>query len=424
MTEESEPVVESKSEAETRPQAEERALTKSRNRWAYVSVALIVILFVQIGLFSYVMTSFQRDFSEIQFQHDLLMSEYSSLKVSFESLEAYLSQLQDLNITSPSGGLSTVEIYDLAENSVVLITVKEQTLSGLQPFAEGSGFVYDMDGHIVTNNHVIENADVIEVTFSDGTIIKAQLVGADPYADLAVIRVDRPSTLLYPLLLGRSSELRVGENVLAIGNPYGLSNSMSLGIVSQVGRQLDAPGNYVIVDVIQVDSAINPGNSGGPLMNMRGEVVGVNTAIIQGSVGVGFAIPSDTVSREIPQIIHTGKYIHPWLGISTVDLDPDIADAMNLNFTKGALVVNVIEGSPAASAGIKAGIDTTNIGGRTITLGGDLIIGVDDIEVRKLNDLVVYTERNKKVSDMITLQIVREGQLLNIDLTLGARPSP
>jgi S1-C subfamily serine protease len=381
-----------------------------KSRWMYLSIAVIVILIAQLGLFSYLMIDVRRDVADLQ--------------LSIEQLRTDLNQLQPSTVSPLSTSLTPVQIYNLSKNSVVLITVKQQTISGLEPFASGSGFVYDREGHIVTNNHVVEGADAIEVTFSDGTIAEAKLVGADPYSDLAVIRVDRSSDLLYPLPLGRSSELLVGESVLAIGNPFGLSNSMSLGIISQLGRDIDAPSNYKIVDVIQTDAAINPGNSGGPLMNMRGEVVGVNTAIIQGSVGVGFAIPSDTVSREVPDLIQTGQYQHPWIGISSVDLDPDIAAAMGLSFTTGTLVVAVVPDSPADAAGIKAGTQTVTISGRTLTIGGDVIVGVDDVTVRKLTDIMVYTERTKKPGDTVTFKIVRNGKPLNVDLTLGVRPQP
>jgi S1-C subfamily serine protease len=394
--------------------------SQSRSRWQYVSIVLIVILVAQIGVFSYALIDFQRHVEELQARQE---SDFASLTRSIDRLRSDLDQLQQLNGHLPSSGVTPVQIYDLSKDSVVLITAKQQqTFGGLEPFSSGSGFVYDREGHIVTNNHVVEDADVIEVTFSDGTIAQAELVGTDPYSDLAVIRVDSPSDLLYPLSLGRSSELLVGESVMAIGNPFGLSNSMSLGIVSQTGRDLDAPGNYKIVDVIQVDAAINPGNSGGPLMNMRGEVVGVNTAIIQGSVGVGFAIPSDTVSREVPQLIQTGQYVHPWIGISSTDLDPDIAGAMGLSFTKGTLVVDIVAGSPAEVAGIKAGTRTITISGQTVTIGGDVIVGVDAVTVRKLTDMIVYIERTKKPGDTVTFTIVRNGEPLNVDLTLGVRP--
>jgi len=308
--------------------------------------------------------------------------------------------------------LTLGQIYELSKDSVVLITAKSQTFAGLEPFASGSGFVYDTRGHIITNHHVIEDADALEVTFSDGTIVSAELVGDDPYSDLAVIRVDEPPILLHPLPLGKSSELQVGEYAIAIGNPFGLSNSMTLGIVSQVGRELDAPGDFKIVDIIQVDAAINPGNSGGPLMNIRGEVVGVNTAIIAGSEGVGFAIPSDTVSREVSQLIETGTYKHPWIGVSAVNLDPDIAEELGLNITKGTIIVTVVAGSPAEAAGLK--------GGQT----GDVIVGVDNVTVRKLIDVLVYIERNKSPGDIVTLQIIREGTALNVPVTLVERPAP
>lgn len=395
---------------------------KPQSKWMYVSIALILILIAQIGLFSYLIIGFQQNFAELQNKQDSIISDHESLKASIESLRSHLEPLTGLNVSQPSTGVTPVQIYDLSKESVILVTAKWQTLYGLEPFSSGSGFIYDREGHIITNNHVIEDADAIDVTFGDGTILPAELVGADPYSDLAVIRVEGPADLLHPLPVGSSSELLVGESVMAIGNPFGLSNSMSLGIVSQLGRELDAPGNYKIVDVIQVDAAINPGNSGGPLMNMRGEVVGVNTAIIIGSVGVGFAIPSDTVIREVPQLIQTGQYRHPWIGISSMDIDPDIAAAMGLNITKGTVVVYVSPDSPAELAGIKAGTQTTTVGGRTVMIGGDVIVGVDDVEVRRLIDAIVYIERNKKPGDTVSFKIIREGELLNLDLTLGVRP--
>ena len=387
-----------------------------KSRWMYLAIALIVILIAQIGFFSYAMLDFQQTLSELQTDQDSLHSDLASLKSQLGHLQT------TTGISQPSSGLNPVQIYELSAESVVMVTVKWQTFYGLEPVSSGSGFIYDRAGHIITNHHVVEDADALEVTFSDGTIVPAELVGVDPYSDLAVVRVDGPAELFHPLPLGRSSELLVGESVMAIGNPFGLSNSMSLGIVSQVGRELDAPRGYKIVDVIQVDAAVNPGNSGGPLMNMRGEVVGVNTAIIVGSVGVGFAIPSDTVIREVPVLIQTGEYKHPWIGISTVDLDPDIAEAMDLDVTKGTVVADVTPDSPAAAAGIKAGDQTTEVGGIIYPLGGDVIVGVDDTEVRKLIDLIVYIERNNKPGDTVTFKIIREGEPLNVPVTLGERP--
>jgi S1-C subfamily serine protease len=382
------------------------------SRWMYVSIALIVIIVAETALFSYVLIDLNRTIANLQEGQDSLNSDFANLKTSLDQIQGDVTRPMISDTSQPSTGLTPVQIYDLSKDSVVLITVKTQTFSGFMPFSSGSGFVYDREGHIVTNNHVVEDADAIDVTFSDGTIVPADVVGTDPYSDLAVIQIDWPSDLLYPLLLGRSSELLVGERVMAIGNPFGLSNSISGGIVSQLERDLDAPGNYKIIDVIQVDAAINPGNSGGPLMNTQGEVVGVNTAIIQGSVGVGFAIPSDTVSREVPQLIQTGEYRHPWIGISAVNLDPDVADELDLNITKGTLVVTVVADSPAEAAGIKGSTQ------------GDVIVGIDNIDVRKLIDVLVYIERTKNPGDTVTLTIIRNGEILDIDVTLGERPPP
>ncbi len=382
------------------------------SRWMYVSIALIVIIVAETALFSYVLIDLNRTIADLQEGQESLNSDFANLKTSLDQIQDDSTRPRVSDASRPSTGLTPVQIYDLSKDSVVLITVKTQTFSGFMPFSSGSGFVYDREGHIVTNNHVVEDADAIDVTFSDGTIVPADVVGTDPYSDLAVIQIDWPSDLLYPLLLGRSSELLVGERVMAIGNPFGLSNSISGGIVSQLERDLDAPGNYKIIDVIQVDAAINPGNSGGPLMNTQGEVVGVNTAIIQGSVGVGFAIPSDTVSREVPQLIQTGEYRHPWIGISAVNLDPDVADELDLNITKGTLVVTVVADSPAEAAGIKGSTQ------------GDVIVGINNVDVRKLIDVLVYIERTKDPGDTVTLTIIRNGEILDIDVTLGERPPP
>ena len=376
--------------------------TEPKNGWIVVSIVLTALLIAQLGVFSYVVLESKQTVAELQSEQDSLLSTITSLQSQLNWLQGVPGQ--------PPASLTPAQIYDSASGSVVLITAKWQTRTGLEPFASGSGFIYDQEGHIITNHHVVEDADALDVTFVDGTTVGAEVVGIDPYSDLAVIRVTGLTESLMPLTVGNSSVLRVGESVVAIGNPYGLSNSMSLGIVSQVDRDLDAPGNYKIIDVVQVDAAINPGNSGGPLMNMRGEVIGVNTAIIEGSVGVGFAIPADTVRREAPQLIQTGRYEHPWVGISSVDIDPTIVAEVGLNITKGTLVVNVVPGSPAEAAGIRAGTQ------------GDVIIGVDDLAVRKLIDILVYIERTKRPGDTVTLTIIRDGAQMPIVLTLGVRP--
>ena len=272
---------------------------------------------------------------------------------------------------------------------------------------------------------MIEAANTIQVTFLDGNITEASKVGEDPYSDLAIVKVNPQVTTLHPVVLGDSSNLTVGEPVAAIGNPFGLSDTITAGIVSALERTMDAPGGYTIIDVIQVDAAINPGNSGGPLVNLAGQVVGINTAIISETgtfAGVGFAIPSDTIKREISNLIEFGTYKHPWVGVSGIDVSVSIAQYIGLEKPQGFLIIEVIPDSPADLAGLQGGTQTVTIGGQEILVGGDVIAGIDDQPVRKLNDLVVYIERNKHPGDSINLKIIRNGEQISIPLQLGERP--
>ena len=369
----------------------------SSKKWIYAFAITLTILIINIGIFTIAYFNIQ--------------DEFSTLKTI---LEEQGSQLQDLqqqiaiqDYINQTGLMPWPEIYNQIKHSVVLI----ETSIGL-----GSGFVYDREGHIVTNYHVVEDSATIQVTFLDGNITEATAVGEDPYSDLAVIRVNPEVTILRPVVLGDSSSLTVGEPVAAIGNPFKLSYTITTGIVSALQRQLEAPGNYLIVDIIQIDAAINPGNSGGPLVNLWGQVVGMNTAIIAEEeeeertfLGVGFAIPSDTIVREIDDLIETGTYKHPWVGIAGVDVDLAIAQDIGLEKPSGFLITRVNSSSPAEEAGLES---------------GDVIVAIDDQTVRKLNDLAIYTERNKRSGDRVTLTIIRNGQELNIDLTLGERPPP
>ena len=304
---------------------------------------------------------------------------------------------------------------------MVLIVV-----SGPGGDGQGSGFVYDMEGRIITNNHVVEDADEIQVTFLDGTIVEATLVGTDPYSDMAVIEVDVPEYLLSPVEFAPSSGLLVGEQVIALGNPFGLENTMTVGIVSATGRQMDAPGRYAIIDVIQTDAAINPGNSGGPLLNSEGRVVGMNTAILSETrqfSGIGFAIPSDTILREAPVIIEEGRFDHAYLGISGIDLLPEIRELMDFDDSiKGALVTDLTEGGPADTAGLKGGDRQETLDGFVINIGGDVIIGVEGKAVRSFYDLVVILERGYRPGDVVTLTVIRDSAVIEIDLELGVRP--
>ena len=375
--------------------------TSSSNKWMYVSFVLIAALILNSILFTYAYFSVQ--------------TQLSTLQTSLQDLQ---QQINILDYANETGFVPWPKIYDQIKCSVVLI----QTEIGL-----GSGFVYDHEGRIVTNYHVIEGANTIQVTFLDGNITDANIVGEDPYSDLAVIKVSPDITKLCPVVLGNSSELIVGEPVAAIGNPFGLSDTITAGIVSALGRDLEAPNQYRIVDIIQVDAAINPGNSGGPLVNLEGQVVGVNTAIISGSgtfAGVGFAIPSDTVRRELPDLMATGQYKHPWVGVAGVDVNLAIALYISLEKPQGFLVTDVTSDSPADDAGLRGGNQTVVIDGGELKIGGDVIVGIDGLNVRTLNDLVVYTERNKHPGDTVGLTIIRDNQEITKSLTLGERPPP
>jgi S1-C subfamily serine protease len=323
--------------------------------------------------------------------------------------------------------LSLPDLFARVDKSVVQITDSDET----DPLDSrlGSGFVYDTNGHIITNNHVVSGGGRLDVTFPDGTVYRASLIGSDPFTDLAVLYLeDVPPEKLAPLPLADSSAIRVGEQVAAIGNPFGLSGSMSAGIVSGLGRLIPAQeaGDFSIPDVIQTDAPINPGNSGGPLLNMRGEVIGINSAIFSTTgqfAGVGFAIPSNTIDKVVPSLITSGSFRHPWLGVAGSDMTPGIAERLGLEEPRGFLVMEVVAGSPAEQAGIRAGDEDATIDGVPIKLGGDVIVGVDNKTVRKIDDILVYLQREKAVGDELQLTILRDGQEMQITAVLGARPN-
>ena len=386
----------------------EKPSSSISSKWTYAFVAILVVLIINTGIFAIAYFNTQRQLATIQ----------TSLTDQERQLQDLQNQIDVLNYINQTGLMPWPEIYNQIKHSVVLI----QTDAGL-----GSGFIYDNKGYIITNYHVIEATNTIQVTFLDGNITGASKVGEDPYSDLAIIKVNPQVTTLYPVILGNSSNLTVGEPVAAIGNPFGLSDTITAGIVSALERTMDAPGGYMIIDVIQVDAAINPGNSGGPLVNLAGQVVGVNTAIISETgtfAGVGFAIPSDTIKREISNLIEFGTYKHPWVGVSGVDVSVAIAQYIGLEKPQGFLIIEVTPDSPADLAGLQGGTQTVTIGGQEILVGGDVIVGIDDQSVRKLNDLVVYTERNKRPGDSINLTVIRNGDQINIPLQLGERPPP
>jgi len=320
--------------------------------------------------------------------------------------------------------LTLTQLFEQAESGVVRVTVDRAEGSGRS--GVGSGFVYDAKGNLITNAHVVQDSQKITVTFLDGSSYKAQVVGIDLFTDIAVIKVEVDPSLMHPLSIGDSSSLKVGEAVAAIGNPFGLSGSMTAGIVSQLGRILPSQDSgFSIPDVIQTDAAINPGNSGGPLLNMKGEVIGINTAIQSATgefSGVGFAVPARTISKIVPQLITEGTYHHPWMGIAGKDIDPDLASILGLEEAKGFLVITVVEDSPADKAGIHGSNETVEVDGVSYQIGGDMIVSVDRKEVRKIDDILVHLQREKAVGDNMVLQVLRDGRVSDFTLILEERP--
>lgn len=336
-----------------------------------------------------------------------------------------VTKFGDETILSTKKSLTLVELFEKSESGVVRIDV-DKINSSLETGSLGSGFVFDDLGHIITNAHVVESASSVTITFLDGSQYNAQIIGLDKFTDIAVIKVEEKPRYLHPLQMGDSSTLKVGEQVAAIGNPFGLSGSMTSGIVSQIGRLLPSQDTgFSIPNVIQTDAAINPGNSGGPLLNMAGKVMGINTAIQSGtgqSAGIGFAVPSNTILKVVPVLIEEGKYSHPWIGISGKDIDPELAKVRDLDQSKGFLVVTVVPGSPAEIAGLKGVSEIKIIGDKEYPADGDIIVSVDGKEVRKISDILIHLQEEKSVGDEMILGILRDGEVMHIILALVERP--
>jgi 2-alkenal reductase len=314
-----------------------------------------------------------------------------------------------------------VNLYERVSFSVVNIAVSTALGGGT-----GSGFVLDTNGHIVTNNHVVEGAEQILVRFADDTMVEGELVGADVDSDLAVIRVDVPADLLREVRLGDSSALRVGQRAIAVGNPFGFEQTMTTGIISALGRVVRQENGYSLPQLIQTDAAINPGNSGGPLLNARGEVIGVNTFIFSSSgssAGVGFAVPVNTVKRVVPSLIETGRYDDPWLGISGLSVTPMAAEALALPVEQGILLQQVVPEGPAAQAGLRGNDQRAEVDGVLLPTGGDIIVAIDGVQVRDMDDLIVYLAETA-VGQTVTLDIIREGERQSVDVILEGRPGP
>ncbi|MGH2981961.1 MAG: S1C family serine protease, partial [Solirubrobacterales bacterium] len=328
---------------------------------------------------------------------------------------------------STTESLSASEVYEKAYKSVVEITT---TLSQPSPMGgeqqasgQGSGFVFDSDGHIATNHHVVDGAQSVSVRFWDGPSYDATVVGSDPSTDLAVIKVDAPADALVPLALGNSDELSVGESVVAIGSPFGLENTLTSGVVSALNREMTSQNNFTISNSIQTDAAINHGNSGGPLLNADGQVIGVNTQIKSesgGSDGIGFAIPSSTVSSIVPQIISSGSVEHAYLGVGVATLSQSVAD--QLGAPAGVMVTEVREGTPAADAGLRAANGSAMVDGQSYPTGGDVITAVDGTAITDGAALQSAIDA-KRPGDSVEITYTRDGNSTTVQVSLGTRPS-
>jgi S1-C subfamily serine protease len=342
--------------------------------------------------------------------------------------------------TAAGSALSINEIYRRSAPGVVQIVSTEKAVQSTDPFfgtpfsqpgqqALGSGFVLDKEGHIVTNYHVVQGASKIQVGFSNNASYSAKVVGSDPSTDLAVLKVNAPARALTPLPLGNSDHVEVGDEVVAIGNPFGLDRTATAGIVSAIQRRITAPNGFSIDHALQTDAPINHGNSGGPLIDAGGSVIGVNSQIetgtgnsTDGNVGVGFAIPSNTVKDTVAQILKNGKVEHAYLGVSLQDISASVAGVFHLPVSSGIMVESVQPGTAAARAGIKGGSTPTTVAGESYTMGGDIIVGVDGRTVRTTEALRDVVSAHKP-GDKIRLALYRGTRKLTVEVTLGRQPS-
>ncbi len=345
------------------------------------------------------------------------------------------SEFASTPVAAAAGGLSVNDIYQRTSPGVAHIEASGVNLpAGAGPFgppdpsqaATGSGFVIDEEGHVVTNAHVVDGADDIEVRLGESAeSYEAELLGQDDSTDVAVLRIDAGEDQLEPLALGRSSGLEVGDEVVAIGNPYGLDSTATAGIVSALQREISAPNGFTINNVIQTDAAINPGNSGGPLIDGEGEVVGVNSQIESpggGNVGIGFAVPIDTTREIAQQLIEDGSVEHAFLGLTGADLTPALARAINLDAERGALVQSLVPDSPADEAGITAGDAVINLDGQRVRVGGDLILAIDGEAVKDMSEIIARVD-SRKPGETIELTLLRAGDERRVEVELGERPA-
>ena len=372
-------------------------------------------------------------------QQSTQVSQLQQLVSNLESRNTQLQQELNSGVTPNNASvlsLDPVSIYRSANRSIVTIqgvqVTTVNTFFGPQQSLQvvlGSGFVIQDTGsyYIVTNFHVLSGDTNLTVTFWNGNSYVGKVVGTDPYSDLGVVSVTAPPSQLFPIQIASSSSLQVGQPIVAIGNPFGLAGSMTFGIVSQVGRTIQDPvaGNFSIASAIQFSAPINPGNSGGALLNSRGEVVGITTAVVNGAQGVGFAIPSDTIVRELPSLITTGKYnLHPYLGIGSADMSYALAQKQGTNVTYGALIEQVVPGGPASRAGLRAGNTMVALEGTQYVIGGDIIVSLNRTKIVNTDALSTYLEGHALAGQTIQVGIIRGGSFQTVSVVLGTRPPP
>ena len=363
----------------------------------------------------------------------------SDLQDQISALQGQVSNLQSAqNVANPNGtyivgeNASLAPLYAQVKDSVVVIrglTVQYDVFRrAYYSQVQGSGFVYNFTGQmvVITNYHVVQDVLNIAVTFIDGNSYEATVLGSDPYSDLAVLSTNASQAEYKPLEIVSSSTLEVGDAVIAVGGPYGLAGSMTSGIVSALGRTItDETSSYPIANVIQMSAPINPGNSGGPLLNYQGQVVGITTAIVSDSQGVGFAIPASAILREIESLVTEGSYNqHPWLGASGTDMTYELAQTMDVNVTYGWLIAQVASGGPAEEAGLQGGTQQATVAGQTVTIGGDIIIALSGTRITGTDELSTFLEEYTLPGQTIDVTIIRDGQNMTLQLTIGTRPPP